>query len=76
MPPPAAPANGLVDVPFSSNPPGALVSFSGMAVCYTPCVIKLAERRFIVTMTLPGYAAWTREIVIEGAKPVVAELQR
>jgi hypothetical protein len=36
IPAPAAPANGLLDVPFRSSPPGALVSFSGMAVCYTP----------------------------------------
>jgi hypothetical protein len=40
-----APASGLVDVPFTSNPSGALVSFSGMAGCYTPCVIKLEARQ-------------------------------
>jgi PEGA domain-containing protein len=71
----ASPA-GLVDVPFTSNPPGALVSFSGMAACYTPCSLKLEARRFRVTVTLPGYAAWTREIIVEAGKPVVAELQR
>ena len=57
--------NGLVDVPFTSNPPGALVSFSRMRVCYTPCVIKLEARRFTVTMTLSGYADWTSELTVE-----------
>jgi hypothetical protein len=77
-PPPAtAPqvlVNGLAEVPFTSNPPGALVSFSGMRVCYTPCVIKLEPRQFRVTMTLVGYAEWTREITVEAGKPIVAEL--
>src|SRR5437773_10198072 len=38
---PAIPPAGLVLMTFASNPPGALVSFSGMGVCYTPCVTKL-----------------------------------
>jgi len=49
---------------FASNPPSALVSFSGMGVCYTPCVTKLEpQRRYKVKMTLDGYADWTGEIV-------------
>jgi len=71
----AAPASGLVDVPFNSNPPGALVSFSGMTVCYTPCVLKLEMRPYRVTMTLAGYSDWTRDITIEAGKPVSADLQ-
>jgi len=71
----AAPASGLVEVPFTSNPPGALVSFGGMAACYTPCVMKLEARLFRVTMTLAGYADWTRDITVEAGKPVEAELQ-
>jgi hypothetical protein len=68
-------AGGLLDVPFTSNPPGALVSFSGMAVCYTPCMLKLEPRPFRVTMTLAGYSEWTRDITVEAGKPVSAELQ-
>jgi hypothetical protein len=37
--------------------------------------MKLEARRFSVTMTLPGYTAWTREITVEPGKAVVAELQ-
>lgn len=73
---PAAPDGGLLNVPFGSNPPGALVSFSGMAACYTPCVLKLEARRFKVTMTLAGYADWTSEFTVEAGKPVVADMQR
>lgn len=69
-------ATGLVEVPFRSNPPGALVSFGGVPACYTPCVLKLEARRVRVTMTLAGYAEWTREIAVEAGKPVAAELQR
>jgi hypothetical protein len=29
-----------------------------------------------VTMTLAGYAEWTREIMVEAGTPVAAELQR
>lgn len=65
---------GLVDVPFTSNPPGALVSFSGTAACYTPCVVKLETRRFLVAMTLPGYAEWAREFTVEAGKTVAAEM--
>jgi len=72
----ATTATGLVQVPFRSNPPGALVSFGGMPACYTPCVLKLEARRVRVTMTLAGYAGWTREIAVEAGKPVAAELQR
>lgn len=72
-----APPNGLVDVTFSSNPPGARVSFSGMPVCNTPCVVKLEARRFKVTMTLPGYADWTQEFTVESGNPsVVAQMAR
>lgn len=76
---PAVPsAGGLVPITFASNPPGAIVSFSGMGVCYTPCVTKLEpRRRHKVKMTLAGYVDWTGEINIEPGKPatVVAELQ-
>jgi len=78
--PPATPVhtlvNGLADVAFTSSPPGALVSFSGMRTCHTPCVLKLEARRFTVTMTMSGYADWTSEITVEPGKAVVAELQR
>lgn len=75
-PRPTVPVGGLSEVPFNSNPAGALVSFSGMAACYTPCVLKLEARRLRVTMTLAGYAEWTREIMVEAGTPVAAELQR
>ena len=76
---PAAPTSGLVAITFASNPPGAVVSFSGMAVCYTPCVSKLEPlRRHKVKMTLAGYADWTGEITVEAGKPatVVGELHQ
>jgi hypothetical protein len=71
-------ATGLVPMTFASNPPGALVSFSGMGACYTPCVTKLEpQHRYKVKMTLAGYADWTGETTIEPGKPatVVGELQ-
>ncbi|HET9321687.1 MAG TPA: PEGA domain-containing protein, partial [Bryobacteraceae bacterium] len=76
---PAIPNNGLVPITFASNPPGAVVSFSRMGVCYTPCVTKLEpNRRYIVKMILAGYADWTSDINVEAGKPatVVAELQQ
>ena len=76
---PLVPVAGLVLMTFASNPPSALVSFSGMGVCYTPCVTKLEpQRRYKVKMTLDGYADWTGEIVVEPGKPatVVGELQQ
>ena len=76
---PAIPNNGLVPMTFASNPPGAVVSFSRMGVCYTPCVTKLEpNRRYAVKMILAGYADWTSDINVEAGKPatVVAELQR
>jgi hypothetical protein len=75
MPTPTVRAGGLINVPFTSNPPGALVSFGGMTACRTPCVLKLEARRFRVTMTLAGYADWTRDITFEAGKPVVADMQ-
>jgi hypothetical protein len=76
---PAVPNSGLVPITFASNPPGAVVSFSRMGVCYTPCVTKLEpNRRYAVKMILGGYADWTSEITVEAGKPatVVAELQK
>jgi hypothetical protein len=76
---PAIPAGGLVLITFASNPPGALVSFSGMGVCYTPCVTKLEpHRRHKVKMTLTGYADWTGEVTIEAGKAatIVSEMQK
>jgi hypothetical protein len=72
------PIPGLVNVTLTSNPPGALVSFSRMAVCYTPCVTKLQPQRYKVAMKLAGHAEWTAEITVEAGKPstVAAELQR
>ena len=72
------PYPALENVTLTSNPPGALVSFSRMAVCYTPCVTKLQAQRYNVTMKLAGYAEWTGEITVEAGKPstVAAELQR
>jgi hypothetical protein len=47
-----------------------------MRICYTPCVTKLEARLFRVTMNLQGYDAWTRDIMIEAGKPIVAEMVR
>lgn len=75
---PTIPASGLVLITFASNPPGALVSFSGMGICYAPCFTKLQPQRYKVKMTLPRYADWTGELAVEAGKPatVVADLQR
>jgi hypothetical protein len=74
---PATPA-GLVLITFASNPPGALVSFSGMGICYTPCFTKLQPQRYKLKMKLAGYADWPGEIIVEAGKPatVVVDLQR
>ena len=62
---------------FASNPPGALLSFSGMGVCYTPCVQKLEPQRFYkAKMTLAGHADWTGEITVEAGKPATVVGQR
>ena len=53
----------------------ALVSFAGMAVCYTPCVMKLDARPVKVTMTLPGYAEWSREFTAQPGQSLVAEMR-
>jgi hypothetical protein len=68
---------GLVLMTFASNPPGAIVSFSGMGICYTPCVTKLEPRRHRIKMALAGYTDWTGDITIEAGKSatVVGELQ-
>jgi hypothetical protein len=72
--PPAA--NALVDITFASNPPGALVSFSGMPFSHTPFVTKLQPGAYNVKLTLAGYSAWESEITVEAGKPatVVAQL--
>jgi hypothetical protein len=72
-------AGSLVPITLASNPPGALVSFSGMGICYTPCVTKLeAGHRHKVKMTLAGYVDWTGEVAIEAGKPatVVGEMKQ
>jgi hypothetical protein len=72
--PPAASA--LVDITFASNPPGALVSFSGMSFSNTPFVTKLQPGAYSVKLTLAGYSNWETEITVEAGKPatVVAQL--
>jgi hypothetical protein len=69
-------ANELVEMTFVSNPPEALVSFSGMVICHTPCVMKLQARKYPVKMTLAGFADWTDQIAVEAGKPstVAAEM--
>ena len=37
--------------------------------------MKLEAGPFRVTMTLAGYADWTRDITVEAGQPVEAELQ-
>jgi len=72
---PDAAANGLVYITFASNPPGAIVSFSGMAFAATPFVTKLQPGNYLIKMTLAGYPDWETEITVDG-KPstVVAQL--
>ena len=73
---PAAEVNGLVDVTFASNPPGALVLFSGMAFRSTPFVTKLQPGKYTIRMTLAGYPDWETEVTVDAGKPttVVAQL--
>lgn len=69
-------ANGLVYITFASNPPGAIVSFSGMAFAATPFVTKLQPGKYPIKMTLAGYPDWETEIIVDVGKPstVVAQL--
>jgi hypothetical protein len=74
----SADASALVGVTFTSNPPGALVLFAGMAFSNTPFVTKLQPGKYQITMTLDGYAEWTGEITVEASKPstVVAQMAK
>jgi hypothetical protein len=68
--------SGLVDVTFASNPPGAVVYFSGMLFRATPFVTKLQPGKYPIKMTLAGYPDWEAEIAVDSGKPatVVAQL--
>jgi hypothetical protein len=66
----------MVDVTFASNPPGALVYFTGMSFYRTPFVTKLQPGKYKIKMTLGGYPDWETEITVDTGKPatVVAQL--
>ena len=68
--PPAPPAPGvpapasdaLASVQLSSNPSGAEINIDGNYVGDTPTLIKLKPGTHSISMTMPGYAPWTRSI--------------
>lgn len=71
-PPPPDPApnpGGLVSINFVSNPPNALVTFSGMAVGKTPVTVQLMPGTYKMTIAEDGYESWSQDVVVETGKP-------
>jgi len=71
-PPPPDPApnpGGLVSISFVSNPPNALVAYSGMAVGKTPVTAQLMPGTYKITIAADGYESWSQDVVVETGKP-------
>jgi hypothetical protein len=49
-------------VQLSSNPSGAEINIDGSYVGNTPTLIKLKPGTHSISMTLSGYAPWTRSV--------------
>jgi hypothetical protein len=61
--PPATPRD-LIEIAFTSNPPGALVSIYGMAVGRTPFITKLAPGTYKAVFSVDGYYDLTQSVSI------------
>jgi len=59
----------LVDVAFTSNPPGALVSMYGSPVGRTPFTTKLAAGAYTAVFSAPGYVDLTQNLVVGPGRP-------
>lgn len=69
LPAPASNSVSLVSVSFVSNPPTALVTFSGMAVGKTPVTAQLMPGTYRITIAADGYESWIQDVVVEAGKP-------
>ena len=66
----SAPSEGKGTVNVSSNPSGADVSVDGEFVGNTPAALKILEGKHTVTVKLPGYKDWSREITVQSGSEV------
>ncbi len=67
VPPPASTQEDLaqkVKCNFSSTPPGAEISVDWRYVGNTPSEIGLSIGTHVVTVSMPGYAEWKRELTV------------
>jgi hypothetical protein len=55
-------SDALASVQLSSNPSGAEINIDGSYVGNTPTLIKLKPGTHSISMTLSGYAPWTRSV--------------
>ena len=65
---PSEKAKGAVNV--SSNPAGADVAVDGDFVGNSPASLKLAPGKHTITVKMPGYKDWSREITVQAGSEV------
>ena len=65
---PSEAGKGTVNV--SSNPSGADVSLDGNFVGNCPAALKISPGKHTVTVKMPGYKDWSREITVESGSEV------
>jgi hypothetical protein len=58
------PARFLVDMAFTSNPPGAVVTIYGRAIGRTPCSARLAPGAYKTVFSAEGYSDRTESIAV------------
>lgn len=75
---PSPASDALASVQLSSNPSGAEIDIDGNYIGNTPTLIKLRPGTHSISMTLPGYAPWTRSIETAAgeSRNFVATLQK
>jgi hypothetical protein len=75
--PAPAPANGLINIAFTSTPANALVTIGGMAIGRTPFTTKLPPGFYKATFSVAGFASSIEDITVGPGYPttVSATLQ-
>lgn len=62
------PAKGAVNV--TSNPTGADLSVDGEFVGNTPAALKLVPGKHTMTVKMPGYKDWSRDVTVQSGSEV------
>ena len=62
------PAKGAVNV--TSNPTGADLSVDGEFVGNTPAALKLTPGKHTMTVKMPGYKDWSRDVTVQSGSEV------